>query len=192
MDERRSTVTRQPTVHEARSADAAAVARIYVDSWNQGFQGLMPARVLTSELVARWSSDLAAPHPCRWWVAEVDGRAVGFAGIGPSREPGDPRLGELDTIAVAPAWWRRGVGCALMRVALDALDADGYAAAVLWTLARYPRGQRFYEHMGWRPDGATRDNGRQVRYALARPFGVHPLAPASAVDPGEHRDGDAG
>jgi hypothetical protein len=51
-----------------------------------------------------------------------------------------------------------------MAVALPALADAGYRAAVLWTLANYARGQRFYEAMGWRLDGGVRDEGRQVRY----------------------------
>jgi GNAT superfamily N-acetyltransferase len=153
-----------PAIRTAQGADAPAVAQIYVDSWNIGFDGLMPQRPLTADLVARWACDLTAPAPRRWWVATVDDGIAGFAGICPSRDPIDPQLGELDTIAVAPAWWRRGIGRELMAVALDALRANGYHEAVLWTLADYPRGQRFYETMGWRCDGAVRDAGRQIRY----------------------------
>src|SRR5689334_9398907 len=98
------------TIRMAGLADAGRIARIYVDSWNMGFIGLMPARRLTPELVARWERDLAAPIPQRWWAAEADAALVGFVGIGPSRDPIDPALGELDTIAVAPSCWRRGIG----------------------------------------------------------------------------------
>jgi hypothetical protein len=49
-------------------------------------------------------------------------------------------------------------------VTLDVLRADGYREAVLWTLAGYPRGQRFYESLGWLLTGATRDDGRQIQY----------------------------
>ena len=94
----------------------------------------------------------------------MGGVLVGFAGIGPSRDPIDPTLGELDTIAIAPVWWRHGVGRALMAIALQFLRSDGYDEAVLWTLAHYERGQRFYETMGWQLDGGLRDQGRQVRY----------------------------
>jgi hypothetical protein len=51
-----------------------------------------------------------------------------------------------------------------MRTVLKHLVSDGYRAAVLWTLANYDRGQRFYEAMGWRADGGVRDEGRQIRY----------------------------
>jgi GNAT superfamily N-acetyltransferase len=157
-------IVQQFTIREARASDTLSIAQIYVDSWNIGFSGLLPARQLTADLAQRWEHDLALPVPHRWWVAEIDKLLVGFAGIRPSRDPIDPALGELDTIAVAPSHWRRGIGRALLGVALDNLRADGYEEAVLWTLAHYEQGQRFYEAAGWRLDGGVRDAGRQVRY----------------------------
>jgi hypothetical protein len=56
-----------------------------------------------------------------------------------------------------------------MTSALEHLCHDGYREAVLWTLANYGRGQRFYEAMGWKADGALRDEGRQVRYRRELP-----------------------
>ena len=154
----------QLAIRAARAADAVEVARIYIDSWNAGFGDLMPHRTVTQELVARWQADLVKPERHRWWVAELDGAIVGFAGIGPSRDPVDPQLGELDTIAVEPSHWRSGIGQRLMSTAIEHLIADGYREAVVWTLANYPRGQRFYAATGWSLDGGTRDQGRQVRY----------------------------
>lgn len=84
-------------------------------------------------------------------------------GIGPSRDPVDPRLGELDTIAICPLHWRKGIGNALMSVALSYLAADGYDEAVVWTVEGYERGIAFYEATGWRRDGGARDDGRQIR-----------------------------
>ena len=157
-----------PVIRSVLPADVEAIVRIYVESANVGFGDLDKKRVLDSERVERWRSDLAAPLPYRWWVATRDGAIVGFAGIGPSRDPIDPDLGELDTIAVEPSHWRTGVGRALMSQALRHLSADGYREAIVWTLANYPRGAAFYESTGWRANGAFRASGRHVCYA-------HPL-----------------
>jgi GNAT superfamily N-acetyltransferase len=153
-----------PTIRSASVDDAEVVTQIYIDSWNAGFGDLMPHRIVTPERIERWRKELTQPVPHRWWVAEQKGSIVGFVGIGPSRDPVDPQLGELDTIAVDPRCWRTGIGRALMSVALHYLVADGYHEAILWTLARYERGKAFYEAMGWSLDGGGRDEGRQVRY----------------------------
>jgi GNAT superfamily N-acetyltransferase len=155
------------SLRDAVVADAEAIARVYVESWNDGFAGLLPPRGLSSGEIERWTRDLSGP--VRWRVAVDLHHVLGFAGVGRSREPVEPGLGELDTIAVAPSSWRRGVGSLLMTDALSSLRSAGYDAAVLWTLAGYPRGDAFYRHHGWRPDGAVRDSGRQVCYR--RPLG---------------------
>jgi GNAT superfamily N-acetyltransferase len=151
------------TIRPASVDDVLRVVEIYVESWNAGFVGLMPPIALDQGRIARWAAELADGN---WWVAEYDGVIAGLAGVCPSRDPLDPRLGELDTIAVDPAYWRTGIGTALIRKALGELAAR-YPEAILWTLANYDQGQRFYEATGWTEDGGTRDGGRQVSYRFS-------------------------
>jgi GNAT superfamily N-acetyltransferase len=124
----------------------------------------MGTRCFTPDILTQWRADLSMPVPHRWWVAEANDSVVGFTGICPSRDPINPSVGEIDTIAVDPAWWRRGIGRALMMHSVDYLNRDGYREAILWTLTNYERGHRFYEATGWKPDGGQRDHGRQIRY----------------------------
>lgn len=154
-----------PTIRTPTVTDAPEVARIYVESWNEGFGGLLGRRELSNTEVTRWSSDLINGR-ARWWVAEDERQVVGFAGICPSRDPIDPELGELDTIAVDPPRWRSGVGRALMRVALEALAEDGYRKAVLWTPAGHGSAHSFYERLGWRANGADRADGKHVAFEI--------------------------
>lgn len=148
----------------AGAADAEAVVRIYVDSWNAGFGKRMPAIVADDDRLARWRHDLGPETATRWWSVEEAGRPLGFVGVGPSRDPLDPALGELDTIAVAPDHWRRGVGSVLMETALADLREAGYCKAILWTLRDYPLAESFYQSHGWRLSGHSRQEGDQVRY----------------------------
>ena len=152
-------------IRPATREDASDVSRIYVESWSAGFGDLMPPPVHDDERIEHWAADLAAGGPVHWWVAEHDGRIAGFVGIGPSRDPVETGLGELDTIAVDPAYWRAGVGRALMATALEGLSRAGYRRAILWTVARYERGRGFYQAHGWRRDETlTRDDGRQIAF----------------------------
>ncbi len=153
-------------IRPANKEDAPHVARIYVESWNTGFVALMPPKVLDEERVARWQQELSYTWPYRRWVVGTDAKIVGFTEIGLSRDTIEPNLGELDTIALDPGHWRSGIGRDLMKIALKYLECDGYRKAILWTLANYERGQRFYEAMGWRADGGIRDENRQVRYRI--------------------------
>jgi len=153
-------------IRPASGVDAETVARIYVESWNASFGALLSRtdRTVTQELLGRWRRALSRPVPHRAWVAERSGAIVGFAEIGPSRDPVDPAIGELDNIFVDEAHWRTGVGSALVAIAHRHLVQDRYRAAILWTVAGYRRGIAFYEAMGWRRDGGIRDQGRQIRF----------------------------
>jgi GNAT superfamily N-acetyltransferase len=163
-------------LRRAVPADAEWVANVYVTSWNEGFAGLMPPRVLDCDQVARWERDLDEGS-ARWWLAQGGDSVVGFAGTGPSRDPIDPDLGELDTIAVAPSAWRHGIGRCLMNAALIDLHDASYHEGILWTLSGYEQGRCFYEATGWRASGEVRDSGRHIAFR-------RPLTGSPAVDVG--------
>jgi N-acetylglutamate synthase-like GNAT family acetyltransferase len=163
-------------VRPATKQDVERMVAIYVESSNLAFAGRMPVKMADDSRIERWRHDLSPGTPTQWWVCERGGVVAGFVGIGPSRDPPDPQLGELDTIAVDPDHWRSGVGGALMRVALDALSARGYARAILWTLSDYPHGEDFYRSWGWEPTGHGRDHEQQVQYAYT--FDRHSAQPA--------------
>jgi GNAT superfamily N-acetyltransferase len=86
-----------------------------------------------------------------------------MVGVGPSRDPVDPLLGELDTIAVDPAHWRVGIGRCLMVHALGVLRKS-WARAILWTPADYGRGHAFYRATGWVPLDRSRRDGKEVAF----------------------------
>lgn len=156
-------------LRRATPSDAPGVARVYVESWNDGLAQLMRPRVLDGAQVARWARDLD-DDTVRWQVVVEHALVVGLVGTGRSRDPVDVGLGELDTIAVAPSSQRRGVGRRLMGAAVQDLGDAGYRHAIVWTLAHHPAGHAFYEATGWHSSGEARDGDRQVafRRALAR------------------------
>jgi GNAT superfamily N-acetyltransferase len=147
--------------------DGRAAAEIYVVSSNAAFGDFRPPKELTKEGIARWEADLARPG-CHWWLADVADRPVGLAGVGPSRDPVQAGVGELDTIAVVPDRWRQGIGKALMALANEQLDRDGFERAVLWTWTNYLVAAAFYPKVGWHPTNGRRDQGRQTCYERAQ------------------------
>ncbi len=148
------------SIRTASASDAPSVAAVYVASWNAGFGDRLGHRDLDGTAVGRWAADLIGANDA-WFVAELGDTVAGFAGLGPSRDPVDGTLGELDTIAVEPGYWRRGIGRALMDRCLSVL-AGRYAEAIVWTLAGYEPALRFYGATGWAPDGGSRAGGTQV------------------------------
>jgi GNAT superfamily N-acetyltransferase len=162
-------------IRPAVGQDAAVAAEIYVVSSNAAFSAWQAPRELTDEHIARWATDLVRPR-YHWWVADLDSAPVGVAGIGPSRDPVAEEIGELDTIAVLPTHWRRGLGRALMARVNEQLDRDGYERAMLWTWADYPAAAAFYPAMGWTRGDQYRDEGRQVSYWRSSGHGGDNLA----------------
>ena len=77
------------------------------------------------------------------WLAEEDGRVVGFA-------MGDRATGELWVIAVLPAYIQRGIGSELMRRVEAWLSENGCRDLWLTTdLDPRLRAYSFYRHRGW-------------------------------------------
>jgi len=150
-------------VRRAEVGDAAAIARVHVGSWRVAYRGLIPQdyldRLDPEERREMWARGLATS---RWprsgtLVAEGDDGVVGFTHIGPSRDDdADPTVGEVAALYALSAVWGTGVGRVLMAAALDGLSEAGYAQATLWVLDSNARARRFYEAVGWRPDGVVK------------------------------------
>lgn len=165
-------------IRAARPEDARPVAEVHVASWRHAYRGLLPEDSLERQSVddreAMWLGSFADPDPMSGaFVAEVDGRIVGFASCGPSRDEDVPkRTGEVPAIYVDPAVLGTGVGRELFEAATRALRDAGFARATLWVLEANALARRFYEKAGWGWDGAVSThmfdcaNEPVVRYAL--------------------------
>jgi GNAT superfamily N-acetyltransferase len=147
------------------SHDAAAVARVHVETWQAAYDHILPR----DRLLALSVENRAEMHR-RWppLVAEVEGQIVGFVSVGPGRDDGAE--GELYAIYVHPDHWGTGVGRALLEAGETRLRELGHRKALLWVLEDNPRARRFYEATGWSTDGTVRDieifgaNVPEIRY----------------------------
>lgn len=141
----------------ARPEDAAAVAEVHVRTWQAAYEHVFGAERLAGIDTGRrrelWARALRGELASDVWVAEEDGRVVGFASVGPSRDvPGE---GELYAIYVLPEAWGSSAARALMAAALGRLSGS-YPTATLWVLEDNPRARRFYEREGWKLDGGRK------------------------------------
>src|SRR5438552_7633626 len=91
-------------IREASPTDAAAIARVHVDSWRTTYAGIVPADYLAHLSYARrelfWRDILSAPAQpgCVYVAAQDTGRIVGFASGGPERRHDAIYQGELYAI----------------------------------------------------------------------------------------------
>lgn len=107
------------------------------------------------------------------FVAELDGKIVGFCSIGPSRdEDASEKTGKIYAIYIDKENSSKGIGTKLLREGLDNLKKLGFTNATLWVLKSNTKGRKFYEKNGWIHDGKTKIDKRndvifdEVRYAI--------------------------
>lgn len=151
-------------------ADIDAVSAVRVRGWQAAYRGLMPQAYLDAMSVAadaerRRSWFGHRPPEVSDLVAEQDGAVVGWACVGPARDPDIapgpeelpapwPTAGELLALYVTPGLIGTGVGRALMAAGAARARASGYRALYLWVVRGNARARRFYERAGFVPDGA--------------------------------------
>jgi ribosomal protein S18 acetylase RimI-like enzyme len=155
-------------IRRAAKADASAIGRVHVETWQSTYAGLLPDRTLANMSDVRqsawWSRALADPAEARGvFVADDEEMGVvGFGSCGPVREPPDglngteTRVGEVYTLYVEPDFQNRGLGRRLLDALFRQLHADGFDTAVLWMLADNPT-RFFYEGMGGEIVGSRRE-----------------------------------
>jgi L-amino acid N-acyltransferase YncA len=165
-------------VRAATLNDADSIAGIHVRSWQSAYTHLFTAEFLGGIDVAhrreRWSMWLTyPPDGFKTFVAEDDGKVIGFAGYGRARDNDVPEgTAELLTIYLEPDRIGTGAGRALMEAVLADMRSLGIAQSMLWVFADNPRTRRFYETAGWRIDDKTQVENiggvspQQVRYLI--------------------------
>ena len=183
-------------IRRAAKADATAIGRVHVETWQSTYAGLLPdamlARMSEVRQSAWWARALADPGEARGiFVADDDELGVvGFGSCGPARDTPEgldgteARVGEVYTLYVEPDFQNQGLGRRLLDAMFRQLREQGCDCAVLWMLADNPS-RFFYEGLGGRMVGERTDKmaGKdvdEVAYAwndLESPLVRRKLAP---------------
>lgn len=141
----------------ATSSDAEQLGALHVASWQETYAGILPVEMLNQLTMenrsAAWSRILGdAPFSgAIIWVAENEGRIVGFGSCGRQR---DQRLGEqgfdaeISAIYILRSYQGLGLGRALMGAMAASLRDRGRHAATLWVLRENEAARGFYERLG--------------------------------------------
>lgn len=149
---------RQPwasaVLRPARPGDAAAIARVHVDTWRSTYAGLLPDRYLVTlsmiRRAAHWGEVLSRPSGGETVIVASEPAAgvVGFLSFGPARRDGWPpaqrEYGEVFMLYVEPDHQGAGFGRMLLEGGLALLAEAGFPGAVVWVLDGNP--SRFFYH----------------------------------------------
>src|ERR1700692_3108109 len=99
-------------IRAATAADITAITAIYDHAVRHGTASFELEPPDAAEMARRWQALVAAGYP--YVVAEADGVVAGYAYAGPYRPRPAYRWSVEDSVYVAPAMQRRGIGTALL------------------------------------------------------------------------------
>jgi ribosomal protein S18 acetylase RimI-like enzyme len=140
-------------IRAATVEDAAEIGKVHVASLRSSHQGLLPESFLgslSSEHRANvWKDALTKRVQTHFiFVAELEGKVIGFSACGPEPSMLAEKRGEIYTCYVLAEQQGVGVGRALINADLREFANKNYKAVVLWVLSENKRAREFYEHMG--------------------------------------------
>jgi GNAT superfamily N-acetyltransferase len=152
------TETRPATpIRLATADDVGALARVSRLAYAATYPDIVPADVLSEWIESAGATWQAAfdgqepDSPWRPWVAERDGRIVGYATTSPGKDWWLPPIegsGELTNLYLEPDAIGSGVGSALYDHAVADVRARGFNPFVVWAFRANHRALRFYEGKG--------------------------------------------
>jgi GNAT superfamily N-acetyltransferase len=130
-------------IRRATPADAAGIAAVEVRVFRHAYGDILDPEYLhdldPAVRAEEWR-DVLARQDRAVWVADVEGRVVGYASV---------RADELRTLNVDPGAQGAGVGTQLLA------EAEAAGARELEVFAANGHGRHFYEARGWRDAGSA-------------------------------------
>jgi L-amino acid N-acyltransferase YncA len=140
-------------IRKATVDDAAAIARVHVDSWRTTYKGIVQNDFLEGMSYTnsenRWRNRLDKnPAQYAMFVAEDEsGHVIGFADGGPERVGDNVYDGELYAIYLLQDCQRKGAGKLLFRQVVAHLVVNNFHGMLIWVLSDNPH-RHFYEALG--------------------------------------------
>lgn len=158
----------KPEIRDMGPEDADGKGYVHWKSWQETYSGLIPEASLTKRTLER-CQDVARRWPENTLVAELGEKIVGFACYGLCRDEDSSDRGEVIALYVLQEAQGLGIGKALMEAALEKLSA--YNTIAIWVLKGNEQAIGFYEHFGFRFDGAAQEIevGTVLRMIYRRP-----------------------
>lgn len=151
-------VNAPPLLRAATAADAAALAEVFVTTWQRNYRGVVADDVIDAlnlDETAEWLARLVSTTEQSTLLLEAaDGSALGFVRFG--NEPSDARNGHIYALYVHAEYGGRGFGRRLLRSALDELERRGYDVITLWVFKDNVAARGLYSSEGFEPDGGSR------------------------------------
>jgi len=139
-------------IRRAELDDVERLGALHSACWRELYPDVLTPAVLNelspAVMANYWIKFVSRGGAYEQYVAVVGDEVVGFAGIGPGREPGYEEAVELYFIYVDPAHRRTGIGKQLLKTV---------QAHYTWLWSGNRTAQNFYKKARFYPDSVARD-----------------------------------
>ena len=150
-------------------ADAAGLARVFVQAWRGGYRGLVDDRIIEGLDLTAWTTTFLqrlTDDALATIVWSEERCVLGFAISRVDQQFSD--AGYLASLYVDPAASGCGIGSALLAEVLQTFRNRGLTTGSLWVFSANHRARSLYEHWGFTATGQTTIDPQwgveQIRY----------------------------
>jgi len=180
-------MTAELIIRDAERRDLPAITAIYAESVRNGTASYEIEPPDLAEMTRRWQALRDGAYP--YIVAQANGDILGFAYASPYRNRPAYRFSVEDSVYVAPAAQRRGLGWALLSRIIDLSETQGFRQmiAVIGGPDTQIASVRLHEALGFRPIGVFEGSGYKFGRWLDTLFMQRALGPGSAKPPRERK-----
>ena len=170
-------------IRPAKTSDIPAITRIYAHAVEHGTASFELTPPDQAEIARRMSDLTGKGYP--YLAGEIDGALAGYAYAGPYRARPAYRLTVEDSVYIAPATHRRGIGRALLASLIEAAAARGFRQmiAVIGDSTRQAASIGLHEALGFRHVGILQDVGFKHGRWLDSVLMQRALGPGAKTNP---------
>ncbi|QHE52760.1 GNAT family N-acetyltransferase [Pontibacillus sp. HMF3514] len=143
------------TIREMENKDINEVQEVAKTSWNFTYEGLIPLDIQERFLNSAYNDEMMLKRldVSSLYIAEKDGKIVGFANFSPVKEEG---IVELGAIYLLPEYQGEGIGTALLQEGIKKLNG---AKSVYISVEKENKiGTNFYRAKGFQVVSEFDDN----------------------------------
>lgn len=157
-------------IRYAKVEDASSLSRVYSNSFNKAFEGIIPESILQEKFTFERIQERMIKELKEDVVKNIimfkDEEPIGMLSYTKAEDEdlGDS-CADIWRIYLEPECWNQKLGVELMNWVLKELKEKGYEKAILWVIEDNKRARKFYDNLGFKYDGTNRiiKQGKEIK-----------------------------
>lgn len=138
--------------------DIEDMVKIQCESWKHAYSGIMSDDFIERKNLSRrdkWSGILSAENT-KHYIVRFKGCPIAMVSIDFPREAAEPDTYEIFGLYILPEYTGKGFGREIMLWTENKIKMMGYKKISLWVLEPNVSAKKFYEKLGFKPDGTEK------------------------------------